>query len=335
MLDAARLARVMDGVTRAVSRSRVPGVAALTASWTRPRLVMLELTNLCNLRCYMCGIWNEVPKHDVDLDLFERLVARPPIQNARVLALTGGEPFMMRHFDDYYALARVYSPRSHLNVSTNGWYTDKTVEFLETADRRRTSITISYDGVRAHDTVRGVDGSRRRLLATATAIRRRFPEVRLSLKLTVTNDNHGEILDTARECRDLGVPFRMKTLEKLECHQGRHSSPVTGPEYTDAVLASITAQGRAVLDLGIDTNRRYIAALVRKTTRSLGACSCSPRTVFVGVDGKVFLCRRRAPIGNVREQSMDEIWASDRRRETIREMATCTGAPMGLSFTHD
>ena len=45
--------------------------------WNRPRLVMIELTNLCNLRCYMCGIWEESPKKIFDLGLYERLVSRP------------------------------------------------------------------------------------------------------------------------------------------------------------------------------------------------------------------------------------------------------------------
>ena len=45
-------------------------------------------------------------------------------------------------------------------------------------------------------------------------------------QMTITNENHGEIPIPRRECRDLGVPFRMKTLEKLVCHQG--TLPVAG-----------------------------------------------------------------------------------------------------------
>jgi MoaA/NifB/PqqE/SkfB family radical SAM enzyme len=303
--------------------------------WNRPRLVMIELTNLCNLRCYMCGIWEESPKKIFDLDLYARLVSRPPVRNARVLALTGGEPFLIKNFVEYYELARTRSPRSHINVSTNGYYTDRTVEFLEQADRRRTSVTISYDGVRSHDVIRGVEGSQQKLLETATQIRKRFPEVRLSLKLTVTNDNYSEILDTAQQCKEMDVPFRFKTLEKLNCHQGRFPSPVTGPEYDDEILDSITEQGRAVLGLGIDTNRNYIEALTRKNTGGMAPCTCSPRTLFVGIDGKVFLCRKMDAIGNVRDEGMDEIWASEQKRAVVKEMTSCQGAPMGLGFTHE
>lgn len=302
---------------------------------SRLQLVMIELTNLCNLRCIMCGIWEERPNRVFDLERYAGLVGRTPVRNARVLALTGGEPFMLGNFHDYYELARTRSPRSHVNVSTNGWYTEQTLAFLERADRRRTSITISYDGIRSHDAIRRVAGSQDRLLETARQIRTRFPEVALSLKMTITNENHGEILDTARQCRELGVPFRVKTLEKLACHQGRFPSPVTGPEYDDAIVASITEQARGVLALGIDTNRRYLGALIDKNAGADAPCSCSPRTLFVGIDGKVFLCRRRGPIGDLADGSLDQIWGSPAKRGTVRAMAACRGAAQGLGFTHD
>jgi hypothetical protein len=172
------------------------------------------------------------------------------------------------------------------------------------------------------------------LLETATGIRDRFPEVRISLKLTVTNDNHGEILDTARQCRSLGIPFRFKTLEKLKCHQSRFPSEIDGPDYDAAVLESITEQARGVLRLGIETNRRYIKALIGKNETGHAPCSCSPRTIFVGIDGQVFLCRRQDPIGNVNVQPFDVIWSSAERKERARQMASCPGAPLGLGFTH-
>ncbi len=296
---------------------------------------MFELTNLCNLRCVMCGIWSERPHVSIDLEEFQGLLEQRTVRNVPVLALTGGEPFMMGDFEEYYRRAAGASPRSHINISTNGWYVERTLAFLERIDRRRVSLTISYDGVRSHDAVRRVAGSGRRLLATATGIRRRYPEVPLSLKMTVTNDNHGEILDTARQCRELDIPFRFKTLEKLRCHQSRSPSDIDGPEYDDAILRSITEQGEAILGLGIETNAKYIRALIGKNRTGRAPCSCAPRTLFVGVDGNVFLCRRMDPIGNVREEALDEIWRSARKDARIDEMAACPGAPLGLGFVND
>ena len=301
---------------------------------SRLQLAMIELTNLCNLRCIMCGIWEELPNRIFPLDRFAEIVGTRPVRNARAIALTGGEPFMIGNLEEYYDLVRTRSPRSHVNLSTNGWYTERTLELLAHADRKRTSVTISYDGLRSHDAIRRTEGSRERLLETARLVRARFPEVALSLKMTITNENHGEILDTAKECRDLGIPFRMKTLEKLVCHQGRYPSPVTGPEYDDPIVASITEQARRVLELGIDTNRGYIRSLIDKNGGADEPCSCSPRTLFVGIDGKVFLCRRRAPIGELASSDLGGIWASPAKRDAVRAMRECRSDRLSLGFRH-
>lgn len=303
--------------------------------WNRPRLVMVELTNLCNLRCVMCGIWEESPKRTFDLDLYRSLLEERAVRGARVLALSGGEPFMIPNIGDYYELARRSAPRRHVNVSTNGYYTDRTLDFLGRADRARTSITISYDGVRSHDKVRRVEGSAARLLRTAAEIRTRFPEVRLALKLTVTSDNHLEIAETARLCERMGIPFLVKTLEKLQCHQSRFPSPVQGPDYDSPARAAIVAQAREVLAMGHRTNRGYLERLLRDGGAPGASCACSPRTLFVGIDGKVFLCRRKDPIGNLHDAGLDALWRSGAKRARQAEMAACGGSPDGLAFASD
>jgi MoaA/NifB/PqqE/SkfB family radical SAM enzyme len=239
---------------------------------------------------------------------------------------------MIKNFAEYYELARTHSPRSHINVSTNGYYTDRTIEFLERADRGRTSITISYDGVRSHDTIRGVNGSQEKLLATATEIRRRFPEVGLSLKLTVTNDNYTEILDTAEQCKELGIPFRFKTLEKLNCHQGAFP-PRDGAGVRRRDPRLINEQGRAVLDLGIDTNRNYIEALTRKNSGGHGA-------VHVLAANRVRRHRRQGlPLpqdGGDRQPSRTTRWtrsgAPSRSAPSSPRWRSCQGSAMGLGL---
>jgi MoaA/NifB/PqqE/SkfB family radical SAM enzyme len=283
----------------------------------------------------MCGIWSEKPKKILDLATFEKLFEQDATRSLGVVALTGGEPFLLPNFFDYYATARRHRPRAHINISTNGYYTDRTLAFLERTGQKRLSVTISYDGVRSHDSVRGVEGSQDKLLATATEIRKQYPRVPVSLKLTVTRENSGEILDTAHQCKDLGIAFRFKTLEKLNnCHQSRSPSEIDGPDYDHAVIESIATQARAVLELGVETNRDYIRDLLRLHGGAPVGCSCSPRTLFVGFDGPVFLCRKKEPIGNVLESPLDEIWASERKQAIVREMRECHGSTESLGFRH-
>jgi MoaA/NifB/PqqE/SkfB family radical SAM enzyme len=315
--------------------SAISIATALSFVSRKPSTLRVELTNHCNLRCKMCGIWEEKPKKTITPVIYEEVLSEPVLSRLRLISLTGGEPFLLDDLDEYYRIARRVRPRAHVNVSSNGYYTDRTIGFFEKTEPGTASLTISYDGVRSHDAVRGVEGSAARLLATAIAIRDRFPWIPLSLKLTVNNYNYGEISDTAEQCRALRIPFRFKTLEKLQCHQNRYPSEITGPDYSAEVRASIREQAEHILSDGAETNRRYLGRLVRKFSGANTSCSCSPRTFFLGVDGKVFLCRKHDPIGNVFEASFDAIWHAKERKERLRDMRTCAGDPMELGYTND
>lgn len=302
--------------------------------WNKPTLLMVELTNLCNLRCVMCGIWEERPKHTLNTSTLDAVLAQKALAGVKVVALTGGEPFLIPNFREYYDVTRRRRPRAHINISTNGWYTERTLEFLAAVVEHNLSLTISYDGIRSHDAIRGVDGSAARLLTTARCIKAEFPAVPLSLKLTAMAENHEEITETARQCQELGIPFRFKTLEKLNCHQSRFPSPVQGPNYDDDALRSIAAQARQVLDMGIETNRDYLTDLLRLYDGAAVGCSCSVRTMFLGFDGNVFLCRKKDPIGNVIQEPLDRIWESKQKHEIVHQMKDCSSATDTLSFRH-
>jgi MoaA/NifB/PqqE/SkfB family radical SAM enzyme len=235
----------------------------------------------------------------------------------------------------YHGLARRYRPAAHINISTNGYFTKRTIAFLQRVDRRNMSITISYDGLRSHDSIRGVEGSAERLLETAQAIRDAFRGVALSLKMTVTNENHAEILDTALRCVTYGIPFRFKTLEKLKCHQGRLPSEIQGPCYPREVIESMTNQAREILRLRIRTNGRYIKKLIRMHTGKTVKPNCFADAVFIAIDGQVFICRQKDAIGSVFQDPLDRIWHSAARKELLREMKACRMAPDCLSFTNE
>lgn len=302
--------------------------------WNCPRVMMIELTNMCNLKCKMCGIWAERPHINIPLDQYQSVLEEKVCRWLRLISLTGGEPFLLKDFEQYYQIARKTHPRAHINISSNGQCKGRTVEFFSKEKVKNTSITISYDGIRSHDSIRGVKGSGEKLIETAIKIKEIAPQVSLSLKLTITNENYSELLDTAKQCKEIGVPFRFKTLEKLNCHQSRSPSEIDGPDYSNDIMNSINEQAREILKLGIDTNKKYIQSLISKNEGADCRCNCCEKTIFMGVDGKVFLCRKKEPIGNFYQQPLTQIWESTTKNEVINEMKICKGSPVGMSFIH-
>lgn len=304
-----------------------PLLIRLLPSWPamhgKPEKLIVELTNHCNLKCKMCGIWAEPRKKIFPLDLFSNILQDPAMKHLRHIALTGGEPFLLPNLEEYYAVARKHAPQAHISISTNGYLTERTMRFLREANQRLLSVFISYDGMKSHDTIRGVEGSARRLLETAQAIRKECPRMALGLKLTITPYNAGEILDTAKQCKSLGIPFRIKTMEKIKCHQNRYPSEISEPDYSDEMVDSIITQAREMLLMGIGTNTSYIRKLIRKYEGRTVKCTCSPAQLFIGVDGDVYLCRRKDSIGNVLRQHISEIWDSSGKEKVVGQMKTC------------
>lgn len=63
-------------------------------------------------------------------------------------------------------------------------------------------------------------------------------------------------------------------------------------------------------------------------------CSCTERTVFLGFDGQIFLCRKMGSIGNALTQPLDEIWKSDQKAAILQQMKNCDAARDTLGFRH-
>jgi len=318
----------------------IPGVKSIPFAageliFDRPSKIIMELTNKCNLRCKMCGIWAEPQKKVFSLELYKDILKSRTAKFVKHISLTGGEPFLISNLEDYYFATKELKPNASINISTNGFLTEKILKFLGVVDDKQTSITISYDGIKSHNSIRRVNGSAERLLDTAVKIKEHFPNIVLSLKLTITPENYNEILDTAKQCKQLGVPFRFKTMEKINCNHNRYPSDIDEPDYSDKIIDSIANQSRELLNLGIETNRKYIITLLKKYSGKSVKCNCSPRNLFIGIDGKLFLCRKKEPIGDLNHQTFEEIWNSDKKKAVTREMKTCQDNTQSLTYINN
>jgi radical SAM protein with 4Fe4S-binding SPASM domain len=174
-----------------------------------PTFVQLRLTNLCNLRCRMCGQWGDtgifrgaigaggVPLpgdaarlHDVlgldrQLTLDEHVRLIDELAPSRpVVSLFGGEPLL---YPDLVQLVRHAKQRGlRLTMITNGSLLERHAEELVHAGID--SIAVSFDGhPELHDTIRGQAGSYAsaaggvRALARARARRGRVHPVLLAI----------------------------------------------------------------------------------------------------------------------------------------------------------
>lgn len=116
-------------------------------------LVILYVTEGCNMRCVMCSYRDPRPD-EISLEEIEHLARRLVSLGLRHIVYSGGEPLMRRDFPGIVKIFEHYAVRQTL--LTNGLLLGKRKEELH---RRLSEIIISLDGPTAdiHNAIRGVD----------------------------------------------------------------------------------------------------------------------------------------------------------------------------------
>jgi len=151
-----------------------------------PRMLTYTVTFTCNARCVMCDSWRKDGKGDLTLAEIERIFAQLPPMDA--VRLTGGEPFVRRDLSDIARIAVDAVAPAVLHVTSNGFLTDRIVDFCERRPRDvPLNLLVSIDGVgEKHDQIRGHDGAFRSAMRTIEALAPRRKELRLNLAVNQT-----------------------------------------------------------------------------------------------------------------------------------------------------
>lgn len=114
-----------------------------------PRLIDVELTNLCNFRCLMCPTGTFSQKRDkgfMDDALYEKLLDEVTPRGTALRFIRFGEPTMHPQFLGYIRMATARGLLTHVN--TNGSFlTDDLIQAL--CDAPLSSLKFSFQGVDA------------------------------------------------------------------------------------------------------------------------------------------------------------------------------------------
>src|SRR5210317_507142 len=85
----------------------------------------LILTYRCNAKCNMCNIWKNPTKTEEEID--PKYYRKLP--DGLRINITGGEPTLRDDIEEVFKI--LYPKASLLELSTNGYYTDRIVSIAE------------------------------------------------------------------------------------------------------------------------------------------------------------------------------------------------------------
>ncbi len=289
----------------------------------RPIDVVLATTYRCNARCIMCNIWKNPSENDLLPEEYRFLPT-----SLRYVNVSGGEPFLRDDIPEIVRVVKERAPSSEIIISSNGFLPDRVERSMREALKIDPTIGvgISIDGAgELHNHVRGIPRGFDKCMDTVERLKG-LGMTNIRLAFTVVDDNVDDLPEVYRLTKKMGIQFTMAVAQNSshyfmteENHFGRIEKlrERLGPLVEDLLRSSQPKNWlRAFFAHGLF---RYAAGAGRPFV-----CNAAEDFFFVGPNGNIYPCNvLDRVIGNVRETSFDEIWASHEAEKIREEVRSC------------
>lgn len=288
----------------------------------------------CNAKCHMCDIWKYPTKRDDELapEVIEKL----PDGLGRV-NLTGGEPMLREDIEEF---VKILSRKAQLvEISTNGFFTDRIIGIAEKYPSK-VMFRISIEGLpKLNDELRGLKNGFDHALRTVLALKKTKVKD-YGFSIVICDKSAPDLISAYQLSSQLGVEFGNSTMHNswyFHKHDNalydRDLAIATEKRFIEALLAS----DRADLKMRVkDWLRAYFNLNILHHLEDKGnimANCCAGRDLFfVDPRGNVLPCNGSQDpwiMGNLKEQSWDEIWNGS-QAEAVRK--TVDGCDRSCAF---
>ena len=275
------------------------------------------VTYRCNARCNMCNRYKAPSRKDeeITLDTIRKL---PPMYFTNI---TGGEPFMREDLADIVRV--LYEKSDRIVISTNGFFTDRILALAR--EFPEIGIRISIEGLQqTNDEIRGLpDGFTRGYKTLQKLVEMGMKDV--GFGMTVQDRNAKDLVPLYELSDKMGMEFATASLHNsfyfVEAKNIIKDRPMVAENFEKLVNELLDSNSpkkwfRAYFNHGLIN---YIYGQPR-----LLPCDMAFDTFFIDPYGDVMPCngtKDKEVMGNLNEQSWDELWNSpqaDKVRQKVR-----------------
>jgi MoaA/NifB/PqqE/SkfB family radical SAM enzyme len=307
-----------------------------------PDRVSVNVTLRCNLKCTMCTTCYDSP--ELSLDEIKGIIDQTAAWGVGIFNPLGGEPFMRNDIEEIlsYAVARGF----YVTVTTNGTLiTERRAQRIARIPSDRLHFNFSLDGDRvANDEIRSagmfdraIEGYQRLRDADEAAGNARRKILANTILHARNVDRFHAILDEQAILGFDGV--QVLNLFRQGDEVPSEASSLWFHSDTLDVLSSLTeslasrAEGQGVVGYRIQNspeNLRQIPRYYRDELKPLEApCWAGWKELYINADGEAIMCDGaldflNGRFGNVREQTLQQLWASPALRERRAVVKSCT-----------
>jgi Fe-coproporphyrin III synthase len=286
----------------------------------RIRFGSIISTYRCNAKCNMCNIWRHPsrPDSEIGADVLAKLPQMTSVN------LTGGEAFLRSDLDDLIQVLKTKAKR--IVISSNGWFVDRTIRLFE-KHGNSIGIRISIEGLsKANDMIRGMPAGFDNAIRILTTLHRMGVKD-IGFGLTIQDANARDVKELYQLANMMNVEFATAALHNsfyFHKNDNRFDSVPKALDALKALAADLLASPRPK-----DWFRAYfnygLINYLQGRDRLL-PCRMAHDAFFLDPFGEVLPCNgmdEPMPLGNLRDQTWDEIWYSDRAEKVRAAVRTC------------
>ena len=277
------------------------------------------VTYRCNAKCTMCNRYKvpSKPEEEISLETIRKL---PEMYFTNI---TGGEPFIR---DDLKDIVReLYKKSDRIVISTNGFFTDKIVDLCK--EFPQIGIRIYIEGLeQTNNEIRGLeDGYNRGYTTLKKLVDMGMQDV--GFGMTVQDRNAADLVPLYNISDELGMEFATASLHNsfyfVESHNIIKDRIAVAKNFEDLINRLLESNSpkkwfRAYFNHGLIN---YIFSQKR-----LLPCDMSFDTFFIDPYGDVMPCngtKEKQVMGNLNEQSWDELWNSEQAEKVRKFVRNC------------
>lgn len=306
------------------------------AKWKhlRPRNALIYVENRCHMKCDHCYESSEShpPAHGMSLDEYKKLFDELADLGVLRLTLTGGEVFLRRDLFEIIAAAR--ERRFDVELFTSGTHIDETkAKRLKELNVSKVEITIYSHMSNVHDDFTHIPGSHGRSVAALRYLHEAGVATALKANLMTFNIDHIDGLIELAE--SLNATWSLDPTVKPKMNGDR--SPLRFALSPDVLRKKVLSRPELYSAFRRLAPDDLCDGRTGILTDGDHMCGAGRGTLAIGADGGVLPCGFfPTAAGNIKEESLDDIWFSssfmdDVREQTFGKMTACTSCDVKSS----
>lgn len=277
------------------------------------------VTYRCNAKCNMCYARKNPSKSSDEIQ--PEIVEKLP--NMFFTNITGGEPFVRQDLQEIVGILRKKSKR--IVISTNGYFTDRIIALCK--QYPEIGIRVSIEGLaKANDEIRGIPNGFDRGLRTLLKLGEMGIKD-IGFGITVQDVNCNDLIYLYYLAEALGYEFATATLHNSH-YFNKWDNVINNKEKVIAEfkkLIKLLLKSRQVKNWFRAYFNNGLINYINGLPRFL-PCEMGQNGFFLDPWGDILPCNgmdQKQTMGNLKDQSYDEIWNSKRAKKVRQMVKDC------------